>query len=97
MGEYLVRCPICREQIQRRPDGLGFDCPALHRATTSPDDWRFAQTRMLLDELEAYEHPSDEVTDHAHRWVTIENNQHESVEECLHCAVWRMAPPQRTS
>jgi hypothetical protein len=94
MREHLMRCPVCGDRMTVDARTRLVDCPQRHHATTEPSRWREASVRMMLDDLEAYRSPADDVTNHEHRWITIENTRHESLEECVLCAAWRMAPPQ---
>lgn len=91
---YVTRCAICHEQMFCDPERHLLGCPVRHRQTTDPDAYRFAHMSMLLEELDAFEKPSDDVAiDHPHRWITIERTAHETLSECVTCGTWRMGPP----
>ena len=94
MYERLLRCPVCGERMTHDERTRLIDCLQGHHATTDPADWRSASVRMMLDDVEAYLRPTDDVASHEHRWITIERTRYESLQECVSCAAWRMAPPQ---
>jgi hypothetical protein len=48
---------------------------------------------MLIEELEAYARPADTISEHEHRWVAVERTQHETIYECVSCAVWYRGAP----
>jgi len=89
----VLRCPICGELMPFDRRTRLIDCPSRHHASTDPDTWRAARTRMLIEELEAYERPADKVTDHEHHWVTVERTPHETLYECVSCATWYRGAP----
>lgn len=92
MIESLLRCPICRERMTADLRMGTVDCPRLHHATTDAAVWQDAHIRMIIEDVDSWLRPGDEVTDHAHRWLTVERTRGETLEECLTCAGWRMVP-----
>ena len=89
----VLRCPVCGEPMPFDMRTRLIDCPSRHRASTDPDVWRVARTRMLIGELEAYARPADTISEHEHRWVAVERTQHETIYECVSCAVWYRGAP----
>ena len=89
----VLRCPICGELMPFDRRTRLIDCPSRHHASTDPEAWRAARTRMLIRELEAYERPADTVTDHEHHWVVVERTPHETLYECVSCATWYLGAP----
>lgn len=93
MLEPVLRCPICGELMPFDRRTRLLDCPSRHRATSDPEAWRSARTRMLILELEAYQRPADTVTDHEHHWVVVERTPHETLYECVSCVTWYLGAP----
>ena len=88
-----MRCPTCREPMTFEPRLQFIDCSAGHRASTDLGRWLTPKVYLLVAEIEAFLNPADRPTECAHRWVTIEQTRHESLNECVSCSAWRVGPP----
>lgn len=89
----LLRCPICGSPMSFDPRSQVDDCPSGHRASTDPDEWHSAHTRMLIRDIQAFLNPANRPVDHPHHWITIERTRCETLRECASCAAWQLGPP----
>jgi len=88
-----MRCPTCREPMSFEPELHFIDCPAGHRASNDLGRWHTAKVYTLVADIEAFLNPAERPTEHEHRWVTIEQTRHESLNECVYCSAWQIGPP----